>query len=293
MPIYIAERVGPRDYIARSLFVTNKFLNMTARSVDRFDPGNPGNSRYEVGTGALLAWGRPGFESDDMGGAAPPYFFHHPLPFERDGERIVFEPRFLSAIEDGAPQFTSSQAEAQPLLPYDNDPPNQTAVSYVPPLERWAMIYGGDLPELMDPEGAYPPHAPPVARAIHGRLAPHPWGPWSDSAPILTEEAMAAHLICGPDAKPAGCLAAEARATRPDCIELLNPLPRGLLYGAGIIDALTRPVPLREGEAAAANVYWNVSTWNPYAVALVKTRISRQQGAEKVQRTFSASDSAK
>jgi hypothetical protein len=44
------------------------------------------------------------------------------------------------------------------------------------------------------------------------------------------------------------------------------------LYGVNIIDPYTR-VSSAEGRGRAVDVFWNVSTWNPYAVVLVKTHI--------------------
>jgi hypothetical protein len=51
----------------------------------------------------------------------------------------------------------------------------------------------------------------------------------------------------------------------------------GHLYGANIIEQWTEDVSakltnLRTGQRAA-ELYWNVSTWNPYSVVLVKTQL--------------------
>ena len=45
------------------------------------------------------------------------------------------------------------------------------------------------------------------------------------------------------------------------------------MYGANIIDAYTRAVPAESGPGPAADVFWNVSTWHPYSVVLVRTHI--------------------
>jgi hypothetical protein len=47
--------------------------------------------------------------------------------------------------------------------------------------------------------------------------------------------------------------------------------PYGFLYGPNIFDAWTTP---REA-GKAVDVYWNVSTWNPYQTVLLRTRIRR------------------
>jgi hypothetical protein len=49
------------------------------------------------------------------------------------------------------------------------------------------------------------------------------------------------------------------------------------LYGVNLIDdwteEITDPAAAASGERTA-EVYWNASTWNPYQVVLVKTRLS-------------------
>ena len=103
--LHIAERVGPAAYISRAMFLTNKYLNLTARTVRAFDPDDPDASDYRPGRSALLAWGRPAFDDETVGGAgeAPPYFLYHPLPFELSGDRIAFAPRYLTGIAGGQP----------------------------------------------------------------------------------------------------------------------------------------------------------------------------------------------
>jgi hypothetical protein len=61
---------------------------------------------------------------------------------------------------------------------------------------------------------------------------------------------------------------------------ILSGNPIGRLYGANIIDEWTADVTREAGEPAA-EIYWNVSTWNPYRVALFKTELRvRGQRAE-------------
>src|SRR5262249_41677166 len=54
---------------------TNKFINPTARKVNRFT-GRPAGSDYGPGTDTLLVWGRPGF-SGQQGRQAQIYLFAH------------------------------------------------------------------------------------------------------------------------------------------------------------------------------------------------------------------------
>jgi hypothetical protein len=265
--LHFAERVGPTSYVSRHAFVTNKFLNLTVRAVAAFADEGRGERDYRPGGGALFAWGRPGFDAK-AGGEAPPYLFHLPLPLERDGERIVFAPRFLRDVVDGQPVFGSEQGQAQPLYAAEFDPVNQAAVTYLAALDRWLLLYGGDLPDVLNADGNDPSKPQPLAHAIHARFAPDPWGPWTAPRPILGTNAMARHLVCAPNGSPPLCLPHPDPPIRPACLEAFDRDGRGRLYGVNVLDALTRATP-----GGGVDVFWNVSTWHPYAVVLVKTNV--------------------
>jgi hypothetical protein len=57
----------------------------------------------------------------------------------------------------------------------------------------------------------------------------------------------------------------------------------GHLYGANILEEwtqdVTRELPDLEPDERAVEVYWNVSTWNPYQVVMVKTQLRARVGA--------------
>jgi hypothetical protein len=267
--LHVAERVGPAAYISRAMFLTNKYLNLTARAVRAFYPDDSRRTDYRPGHAALLMWGRPGFEDLDEDGSAPPYFMYHTLPFEFVGDRIVFQPRYLTRLSDEGPTFGSHQSEAVPLYTGEFEPVNQAAVSWIVPLRRWLMIYGGSSVDFTDPDRKSG-KGQPIPGAMYARLAPEPWGPWSDPLPILTNEQTAEDIVCGQQS-PAGCLSPPEPLIRPACIELVDPHGGGSLYGANIIDPMTRG-----RGSSAADVFWNYSTWHPYSVVLARTRIEIQ-----------------
>jgi hypothetical protein len=66
-----------------------------------------------------------------------------------------------------------------------------------------------------------------------------------------------------------GCIEPPATLIRPQCIEDVDPLGGGNLYGASIIEQMTREHPAE----AAADVFWLYSTWHPYSVVLARTRV--------------------
>jgi len=267
--LHIAERMGPAAYVSRAMFLTNKYLNLTARAVRDFDPDAVRRRDYEPGTGALLMWGRPGFDELQFDGEAPPYFMYHPLPFEVVGDRIAFAPRYFRGYSDDRPAYSANQADAVPLYTGEFEPVNHAAVSYVSALSRWLMIYGGSVVDFVNPDDTAG-GSMPVPGAMYARFAPDPWGPWTEAEVILTEEQVAQDMVCGTRA-PVGCLPPPDPLIRPSCIEAVDPLGGGALYGVNIIDQMTRRI--RGTGRPTADVFWNLSTWHPYAVVLVKTRI--------------------
>ncbi|HZR83981.1 MAG TPA: hypothetical protein VFD92_22990 [Candidatus Binatia bacterium] len=270
--LHVAERVGPAAYVSRAMFLTNKYLNATVRTVRAFDARDPRRRDYAPGFGALLLWGRPGFDDLSGAGEEPPYLLVHPLPFARDGERIAFAPQYFTGVStSGDPLFASSQRDAVPLYTGEMEPVNQAAVSWVAPIGRWLTIYGGGTVDFGDPEGRSG-RGQPVRGAMVARVAPEAWGPWSDPVPVLTEEQATPDFVCGKRA-PAGCLPPPDPLIRPACIEAVDRRGGGTLYGANLIDALTRPGRAADGRASGADVFWDYSTWHPYGVSLARTHV--------------------
>jgi hypothetical protein len=267
--LHVAERVRAAAYISRAMFLTNKYLNLTARAVRAFDPDDARRTDYQPGQAALLMWGRPGFEDLNEDGPAPPYFMYHTLPFEAAGDRVVFQPHYLTGLSDDGPTFGPDQSEAVPLYTDEFEPVNHAAVSWIAPLRRWLMIYGGASVDFTDPDRKTG-RGQPIPGAMYARVAPQPWGPWSDPSPVLTNEQTAEDIVCGHQSPP-GCFSPPDPLIRPECIELVDPAGGGVLYGANIIDQMTRERSVPGG--SAADVFWNYSTWHPYSVVLARTRI--------------------
>lgn len=270
--LHFAERVGPSTYVSRAMFLTNKYLNLTARTVRAFDADRPQGNDYSPGAGALLMWGRPGFDDTNGDGETPPYFMYLPLPLQVSGDRIELAPRYLSGVVDGVPKFSSSQAEATPLYTGESSPVNHMAVSYIEPLQRWLTIYGGSTVDFGT--GNIAGYNQPEPGALSARFAADPWGPWTEAALVLTNEDVAQDMVCGKQA-PVGCISTPDPLIRPGCLEFTDPLGGGVLYGANIIDAMTRG-SAGSGGGPAADIFWNVSTWHPYSVVLIKTHIEAE-----------------
>lgn len=328
----------PADYVTVARFTTNRFLNAAARTVAYFDPEHPENNDYRPGYHTLLIWGRNSFV-ESSGAQALPFLSYVPLDeLRREPSEIVWRPRFFAGFDSsGNPAWSERESDAQPIyggqarvVRSGTDAPQlewsepefdvvaQMSLSWVEPLSRWVMLYGGDLPAFMvlDPKTFKtrdPVNLQWAQGAIHLRVAEHPWGDWSSAMPVLTRQRGAAYLACGasgPDALP-GCVRDRAWWSRPltlasqlvskatharfgeiagSCLfgeaaraiqDSLSGDPIGRLYAPNILEEWTEDVtepPARERGERSAELYWNVSTWNPYQVVLIKTQLTSNAG---------------
>ncbi|MET0385329.1 MAG: hypothetical protein ABW321_05190 [Polyangiales bacterium] len=262
-------------------FATNKFSNLTARAIERFGDRGVG-ADYRPGYGALLIWGRPGI-SDGAG----LYLMAHDLPIPQSvfSGDLEFEPYYFAGLDDTyTPIWSEHEADARPLAldglvaGDTNDvvsPVNQMAVTWLgAPINRWIMIYGGGSRHPV--EGDVLPTG-----ALAVRFAEQPWGPWSTPETLwdpgspttpntpLGPGGVLYHPECVSQLT-AACAAGDP--VRPeqlladDCASAPTPADPGFFYAPNIIDFYTRP-----NDKGGLDVYWNVSTWNPYRVLLVRS----------------------
>ncbi len=290
--IDIAVQDESRPEVFNSVFTwpTNKFSVLTARAVANFSGRVDGND-YRPGHGTLLIWGRPGFIGED-GRTANLYFATHALPFVLQEGRIDFRPQYFAGRDQqtGEPIWSTLQSDAKPLAldgTIGGDPDeavpmvgHMTASWLGPPIEKWVLMYGGDLVDylLSDPEAN---RYAPAPGSIIIRFADLPWGPWSDPAPHL-EPGSASQvgdpygpggILYHPDCSDeASQICARPNPYRPLDTALLLCLisipDPGRLYAPSIIDPYTMP-----NSQGGLDMYWNVSTWNPYTVQLMKTSL--------------------
>jgi hypothetical protein len=294
----IAQRVelavqgaDPSDYRSVHTWPTSKFATLAARTVKSFS-GTREGSDYAPGRGELLVWGRPGFIGEH-GREAQLYLMRHRLPLAIDeGGALAFKPRYFAGLDEtGEPRWAKDQASAQPLALDGAEGGSaheelyftgQPAVSWLPaPINKWVMLYGGDITDLLmvDALASRTARAP---GAIAIRFAEHPWGPWTppqphfapgtpgDSRSLYASGGLLYHPDCI-DGEQTRC--ARSDPWRPPdsataCLISTQALDPGRLYGVNIIDNYTTP-----NEQGGLDFVWNVSLWNPYAVALMRTRV--------------------
>jgi hypothetical protein len=119
--------------------------------------------------------------------------------------------------------------------------------------------------------------------AIMLRFADRPWGPWSPPMPQLVPGTPAiagdgygpGGLLYHPDCKDLGaqkCARSDARRPHQGAIAgcpFSQPeLDHGRFSGVNIIDAYTNA-----DDAGGLDLIWNVSLWNPYAVAMFSSHV--------------------
>ena len=290
----------PRRYTTIREWITNRFANVTPRTVADFVPARgSGRDRqdYRVASGSggnqrVFLWGRPGFVGvARRGRPLGLYFAYADMPASGDSR---FELSYYAGTgADGVPQFSRNERDAAAAdldssragIQADEtiDVVDQMTLSWVEPLEKWVMLYGGGMIKLPTPITPQCGVLEFFARseckdvvlgngAIRMRTADDPWGPWSPPQDVLVggdpEKSPPEHQY-----GPGGML------RHPDCAgqhcaphtnwEGVNPREYGFLYGVNIIEQWTRPA------GNGVDIIWNASTWDPYRVILLRTRIDR------------------
>jgi hypothetical protein len=275
---------------------THRFFNTALRTVSDFDPSraNGEGNDYKPAQGNALErsgvflWGRPNFGGvRSIGTDAQLYLAWVPMPEVDDTGHIDWRPQFFAGLDDeGRPKFVEREVDSVALdldaatsgvQPEEvSDIIQQMSVSWVPSLQRFVMFYAGDFgQQFLD--GIYRADTPLVNHDPLGsmfvRFAEHPWGPWTAPATLITAgDVDTAAAPTGLYAQ--GGVLAHNRCTQPDCARyepfylLMSGNNNGVLYGANIID------PWTTERANEVDLYWYMSTWNPYQVLLMKTTLS-------------------
>jgi hypothetical protein len=303
-PIAIRVLIGVRDTATPKRYgdihewLTHKFVNVTTRTVEGFDPakaaGTPGQDyRPAQGSGGkrrVFFWGRPGFIGVAKNGRSlPMYFAFADMPAGPDHQWAF---SYYTGSENGVARFSSQEKDAKPLdldstrpglQPEEiHDVSNQMSVAWVAPLGKWVMFYGGGLTRL--PTSALPrcgvlelfvgaecTDVDMGNGAVRMRTAEAPWGPWTPPQDVIVGGVPAD----GPNAQyaPGGALR-HAACKDPTCAPHSDMFAYhadeyGFFYSANIIEEWIRPV------SDGVDILWNASTWDPYRVVLLRTRIRR------------------
>ena len=302
-PIGIRVLIGVRDTVTPKRYgdihdwLTNKFVNVTTRTVEDFDPARPagGPQDYRSARGAggnrrVFLWGRPGFIGVGRNGRSLPlYFAYGDMPA---GPDHAWSFNYYMGTGNGVPRFSTSEQDAQPLdldanragvQPEEvHDIANQMSVAWVEPLGKWVMFYGGGLTRLPTAVlkqcgvlelfvGNECTDVNMGNGAVRMRTADLPWGPWTPPQDVI----VGGDPADGPAGQygPGGALR-HAACKEPSCAPHSDMFAYhadeyGFLYSANIIEEWIRPA------GNGVDILWNASTWDPYRVVLFRTHIRR------------------
>jgi len=298
----IRQRVGvrseddPRQYGHIHEWLTNKFLNVTATTVESF-PLNAGPDQapdYLAASGSgqaqrVFLWGRPGFIGvNARGRTLGLYFAWADLP---SGPDFDWKLHYFTGLDDqGVPQFSDSERDAAPLDLDSTQPGRQTSevhdlvqqmsVEWIEPLHKWVMFYGGGISTLPSPPlpncGVLELFTRTECKdvvvgngAIRMRTADQPWGPWTPPQDVVaggdpnvagSGQYGPGGALHSPTCKVVGC---SPHTQSP----FYHDNEYGFFYAANIIVEWARPA------GDGVDLLWNASTWDPYRVALFRTRI--------------------
>jgi hypothetical protein len=149
---------------------------------------------------------------------------------------------FGGADPDGRPRWSPSEAAAVPL--FRHDVVGEFSVAYLEPINRYVMLYNSGEP-----------------RGVTMRSADAPWGPWSNGTVIFEpwRDNGYGHFMH---------ISAKFKEKSDTLSDPKREDEWGGEYG---------PYQLAEmstGGRGRTAVYFTMSTWNPYAVVLMRVRLA-------------------
>jgi hypothetical protein len=270
----IRSETDPAIYGDTLPWLTNKFTNVAVRAAgDR-----------------VYLWGRPGFIGlNAKGSTLGLYFAWADMPA---GPGFAWNLHYYAgSAADGSPRFSRDERDAaavdldstQPgVQPQEiHDIVQHQSIVRVERLGKWVMFYGGGISKFPLPQwfpecGVLQVFARTDCAAVaigngalRMRTADEPWGPWTPPVDLIVGGDADARPLEGQYA-PGGVL------HHPDCTDPRCQAPSpymqkgdyGWLYGANIIEEWTTPV-----DGGGVDLVWIASTWDPYRVILLRTRI--------------------
>lgn len=186
----------------------------------------------------VFIWGTGKYRGSDA------YFSVVPVSNFEQGDRT----RYYAGVDGASPRWSEREADAVPIV--RSGVMGDVSVTWCPDPGVWLMTYDS---------------RPPQRRGIEFSYSSTPWGPWSEPQLIFDGERDGAlgMFIHNPRARPPDNLAGPVigpGTSNPDGV-------RGATYAPYVVERWTR----RSG--SELTIYYVLSTWNPYVVVLMKTRL--------------------
>jgi hypothetical protein len=155
---------------------------------------------------------------------------------------------FAGTDASGAPMWSEKESDAAPIV--KNGTMGDLSVTWCKDLSLWLMTYDS---------------RPPASRGILFSYSRTPWGPWSEPQVIFnpTRDGAVGKFIHDPSARPDDGLAGPVIG-----MGQANPgAVRGGEYAPYVVERWTKV------QGSELNLYYVLSTWNPYVVVLMKSRL--------------------
>jgi len=154
--------------------------------------------------------------------------------------------RYYSGLSpDGAPIWEKKESRAKPL--FDHPVIGEFSTAWAPPVARWIMLYNSSKP-----------------RGITMRTAKAPWGPYAQSQIIMQPWNDGAY---------GKFMHVSWQHSRQDEFHDKNRQDIwGGEYGPYIIARFTT------GDSARCEIFYTMSTWNPYQVVLMRSEVGMPSG---------------
>ena len=157
--------------------------------------------------------------------------------------------RYFAGLDAaGAPIWSENESDATPIV--KNGTMGDLSVTWCRDIGLWLMTYDS---------------RPPAAQGVLFSYSRTPWGPWSQPQVVFNavRDGALGKFIHNPNAHPddglAGPVIGKGRAN-PEAVH-------GGAYAPYVVERFTKLV------GSELNLYYVLSTWNPYVVVLMKSRL--------------------
>lgn len=157
---------------------------------------------------------------------------------------------YFSGVREGKPVWIKDEKKALPIFKFETTPRvGELSVSYNRFLKRWILLYNHDNP-----------------RGINMRTAEFPWGPWSE-----------AQAIFRPWEDNGYCHFMHTSWEFRQCDNVMEPADRKNEWGGEYGPYQYRHFATGDEAIGTTTIYFNMSTWNPYQVVLMKASLKKMQ----------------
>jgi hypothetical protein len=214
-----------------------KFLKMSMRAQPGVIPGLPDRGPY------VLTWGTGQYRHSDA------YLSIEPASQFESGQGVLY---YAGLDANGNPRWEPRELAATPII--TNGTLGDVSVSWCQELALWLMTYDS--------------RAPAPAGILFSYSAT-PWGPWSVLQLLFNahRDGALGKFIHDPEIKPDDGLAGPVIGKGQK-----NPAEvHGGAYAPYMVERWTKV--RRSSEARELDIYYVLSTWNPYVVVLMTSRL--------------------